>query len=211
MSKFMLEKEEKIGKVGKKRVFADRTRKRILDSAKVLFAKKGYSGTSMQSIADKAKVNQALLYHHFDNKEMLWKFVKQHVLDQLEMDIQFNTHSGLSVLLDQIIAKRFELYQNSIAVRLMLWQQLEPGAEGILSSTSATSPERWVPLFKELQEKDEIRKDLDLLLVSQWLAASISAIVLSRPIFKNIAKQKVIYKSMLVEAFTSILSPDVDA
>lgn len=44
----------------------------ILDAAEVLFAKKGYEGTSMRAIAEKAKVAQGLIHYHCKTKDLLF-------------------------------------------------------------------------------------------------------------------------------------------
>lgn len=45
----------------------------LLKAAIPLFAKKGYSGTSVKDIADKAGVNVSLVSYHFDGKEGLYR------------------------------------------------------------------------------------------------------------------------------------------
>ncbi|MCK4504786.1 MAG: TetR/AcrR family transcriptional regulator [Candidatus Aegiribacteria sp.] len=45
----------------------------ILNAAEECFAEKGFSGTSMKEIAERAGVAKSLIYHHFDSKQHLWK------------------------------------------------------------------------------------------------------------------------------------------
>ncbi|MFD7815691.1 TetR family transcriptional regulator [Streptomyces sp. NPDC059785] len=45
------------------------TKEQILDAALELFAAKGYSGTTMRGIAQRAQVDPALIHHFFSNKE----------------------------------------------------------------------------------------------------------------------------------------------
>jgi TetR/AcrR family transcriptional regulator len=47
------------------------TEKRILDSAKAVFIRRGTAGARMQEIAEEAGVNQALLHYYFRSKEKL--------------------------------------------------------------------------------------------------------------------------------------------
>src|SRR5688500_7897155 len=56
--------------LGKKQQ-AERTRKRILDAAIRLFAKRGYVSTSMSDLAEAVKMTPGVLYWHFDDKEAL--------------------------------------------------------------------------------------------------------------------------------------------
>lgn len=48
------------------------TRAALLDAARELFASEGYVGTTVRAVAERAGVNQALLFRHFGNKEALF-------------------------------------------------------------------------------------------------------------------------------------------
>ena len=50
-----------------------RTRAAILEAAKTLVAKQGYSSTSMIDIADTAEVSRATLYNHFRDKVSVYR------------------------------------------------------------------------------------------------------------------------------------------
>lgn len=52
---------------------AETTREQLLKLAVEMFAEKGFTGTSLRSIAKRAGVSPALLIHHFDTKEALIK------------------------------------------------------------------------------------------------------------------------------------------
>lgn len=58
-------------------------RERIAAVAEALFAERGYAGTSMQAIADGAKVNKAMLYYYFKDKRDLYRSIIQTGLDAL--------------------------------------------------------------------------------------------------------------------------------
>jgi AcrR family transcriptional regulator len=49
-----------------------RTRQRLLDSATLVFARKGFGGASLEEIAESAGYSTGALYAHFDNKEQLF-------------------------------------------------------------------------------------------------------------------------------------------
>ncbi|NMI01854.1 TetR/AcrR family transcriptional regulator [Pseudonocardia acidicola] len=48
------------------------TKRALLEAAQELFATVGYDATTVRAIADRAGVNQALLFRHFGNKEALF-------------------------------------------------------------------------------------------------------------------------------------------
>lgn len=57
-----------------------RTRDRIIETAEVLFAARGYEGTSLRDITDRAGVNVAAVNYHFGSKEGLLREVLDRVV-----------------------------------------------------------------------------------------------------------------------------------
>jgi AcrR family transcriptional regulator len=54
------------------RISAEDRRRQILAVSAKLFARRGYSGTTTREIAERAQVNEAILYRHFPRKEALY-------------------------------------------------------------------------------------------------------------------------------------------
>jgi len=52
---------------------AEKTRSKILDSAKRLFAEKGYSATTIADICNRSGYTKGALFHHFNSKEALFE------------------------------------------------------------------------------------------------------------------------------------------
>ena len=52
---------------------SQRSRAQILDAALALFSRQGYRATSMREIADKAGVSTGSVYHHFKDKETIFR------------------------------------------------------------------------------------------------------------------------------------------
>ena len=62
---------------------ADQRRQQIAHAATRLFAKHGFSGVTTRQIAKAAKVNEALLYKHFPNKEAIYtEIIERKLADQ---------------------------------------------------------------------------------------------------------------------------------
>jgi AcrR family transcriptional regulator len=57
----------------KTRLRAEDRREVIIDAAREEFVRTGYAGTKVRVIADRAGVNDAMLYRHFDSKEELFE------------------------------------------------------------------------------------------------------------------------------------------
>lgn len=58
---------------------AEATRRAVLAAARSLFGRKGYAQTSVDEIADAARVTKGAVYHHFDGKEALFRAVHSEV------------------------------------------------------------------------------------------------------------------------------------
>ncbi|MDU0812592.1 TetR/AcrR family transcriptional regulator [Bacillus siamensis] len=57
---------------------SEKTKKELIDVARDLFAKKGYSETSIRDILTAANISKGNLYHHFKGKEFLFL----HIMEQ---------------------------------------------------------------------------------------------------------------------------------
>lgn len=55
--------------------YAEATRNAIVEAASDLFARSGYPKTSMDDIADHARVTKGAIYHHFPNKQAVFEAV----------------------------------------------------------------------------------------------------------------------------------------
>lgn len=126
------------------RKIADRTREKILAAAHKLFVAKGYSATSISMIAKAAKINQSLIYHHFNNKENLWRLIKMEPL------AEFQELKGLDIptiiaiddaanFIEKLVMFRFELYDNNPDLRRIIdWQYLENDSAGLKGFSKET-------------------------------------------------------------------------
>lgn len=59
------------------------TEKRILDSARKIFHRKGLAGARMQEIADDAGINKAMLHYYYRSKEKLFSAVFQEAAERI--------------------------------------------------------------------------------------------------------------------------------
>ncbi len=63
------------------------TQELIINAARYVFIRKGYSGARMQEIADEAGINKALLFYYFRSKENLFHAIFIGVLEQIQKEI----------------------------------------------------------------------------------------------------------------------------
>ncbi len=60
----------------------------ILNAAKDIFQQKGMAGARMQEIADKAKINKALLHYYYRSKQLLFEAVFKNAFNLLAPQIE---------------------------------------------------------------------------------------------------------------------------
>lgn len=81
---------------------AAQTRQAILDAARCEFAAKGFAATSIADIAHRSKVTHGALYHHFANKEALFRSVFDAVTADLNHRVIESALEGTDAL-DQFV------------------------------------------------------------------------------------------------------------
>lgn len=83
-------------------------RKALLKSALELFERKGFAGTSVQSVVDGANLTKGAFYHHFESKEdLLLELHDAFINDQLERARQIVSRDDLpaDVMLRRLVAE----------------------------------------------------------------------------------------------------------
>jgi AcrR family transcriptional regulator len=80
--------------VSRVRMSGKERREQLLDIGRTLFADKGFDGTSVEEIADKAGVSKPVVYEHFGGKEGLYAVVVdrevRRLLDRITASLQGN-------------------------------------------------------------------------------------------------------------------------
>jgi TetR/AcrR family transcriptional regulator, acrAB operon repressor len=70
---------------------SERSRQQILDSALRLFSHRGYGATSVRDIAEAAKVSKGNVYHHFSDKETIFRtLIDKYFETMSQPDFPFN-------------------------------------------------------------------------------------------------------------------------
>lgn len=145
---------------------AKTTREKILIAARRLFVQHGFSGTSISMIAQEAKINQSLIYHHFSNKENLWQVIK------MEPIAQFQELKGLDIphilaiedpafFIEQLVTFRFELYERNPDLRRIIdWQFLETPSSHLQGFRKETL-QQMVQAIEQFQAKHVLTKKYD--------------------------------------------------
>lgn len=115
------------------------TREVIVTEARTLFAERGYGGTSIDDILERAGVARGALYHHFDSKQAVFEAVYQQVHDEIVNRVLgaalaagepwAGVRQGLATFLDACLEPDFRRIVVLDSVSVLQHQQWEGGAE----------------------------------------------------------------------------------
>lgn len=188
------------------------TKSIILKAALKLFMEHGFAGTSMSRVAQSARVNKSLIYHHFVNKETLWREVKLDLLQSYTKEFQagpFSTQS-LHDFIEDAVTFRFNFYSNRPQIaRLMMWQRLEKkqaSLQGVKHPVFAS----FMPQIVELQQAGKLNPHLDPDMVEYVIMSMAASPIIDNPDFlrgahRTQAAKK--YVDFLIYGLVAMLAP----
>lgn len=103
------------------------TRRRLRDAALVEFAARGFDGTTVGSIADRAGVNKERLYSYFGDKGGLWELVLATELERLAAAVSL-TGVGMNDI-GEFAGATFDYHAaHPELARLLQWEGLQSAA-----------------------------------------------------------------------------------
>ena len=117
---------------------AEATRRAVLDAAKSLFGRQGYAQTSVDEIADAARVTKGAVYHHFAGKEALFRAVYAEVETDAQARVLRAGNAGMAPV-DQMVAMMNAYLDAALDVEIrritlvdgpaIVGQEIDDGAE----------------------------------------------------------------------------------
>lgn len=117
---------------------ADRTRDKLLKSAKSLFSGRGFDAVSIDEITERADLGKGTFYYHFGTKDQVIQELIKDVLGDLEKAIHKKSESSrdLYELLDNIILAHIDFFSNRWEDFVLYFQGrseliLDDGYEGL--------------------------------------------------------------------------------
>ena len=106
----------------------DSTAERILDAAEELFAERGFSGTTLRSVAGRVGIRNPSLYNHFDSKEALYAAVLARGMSPLLEAITDFLDGEAELDPARVVGRVMELLsQRPLLPRLILHETLHGG------------------------------------------------------------------------------------
>jgi AcrR family transcriptional regulator len=145
-------------------------KQKIIDSAIDNFARSGYSGTSMEAVAESAGVAKGALYRYFTGKKDLFMLMVDHLVEDIDHYVQefLKSHSETNVfttLYDHLVAiydfqKRFSMH-HEVLCNILYQEQFEFKGEVLAKFGKLTTQYTRLVLQRGIA-RGEVRDDIDV-------------------------------------------------
>jgi AcrR family transcriptional regulator len=157
---------------------------RIMEEAELLFAEKGFAGTSVRDIAEAAQVNLAMISYYFGSKEKLMesmfayrgaymKLQLQSILEDKHLTSMQKVEKLIDQYIDRIIQKQCF---HKIIVREQMANHSGPITEQI-TQLKRTNQELITRMIQEGQKKGEFKKNVEIPFLMLTLVGTTSQLV----------------------------------
>jgi TetR/AcrR family transcriptional regulator len=112
------------------------TEQRILDAAGQEFIEKGLSGSRMESIARRAKVNKALIHYYFRSKQRLYQAVLENILGRVWAEMEknmagLNENADVVAIVRTLVATFINTLKDSPSFPRIFLRELADGGDSI--------------------------------------------------------------------------------
>jgi AcrR family transcriptional regulator len=172
------------------------TKKKIMEAAYKEFAERGFDGARMQKIAERAKINKAMLHYYFKDKETLYETVMEYfhnLFDQIIAEKNVDAKDRITFL-RQTVNAYYEIFFEYPEFKKIFIQEIASGLKTMKKIFLKQNPkeiknimEKFFLLNKirELQKSQEIRNDIE----EEHVMLSIIGLIESTLMQTTIAKQ----------------------
>jgi len=136
------------------------TEDHILQVAREVFMKNGYDGTTMQMIADEARINKSLLHYYYRSKEKLFKRIFEKVFST------FIPHLGVIFMSDMSLEEKIHAFANRYIdvfienplIPIFVMQELSKNPDHLteLIKDAGINPEIMLDKIGQSLEKEDI-------------------------------------------------------
>ena len=159
----------------------------ILDAAEQLFARQGFTATTVKQIGKEAAVNPALLYYYYDSKETLYRAMLQRILGQLlarGVDAIERASSHADRIRAFVRAQARLLGEHPHFPQLLVRELVDhqaSHAEQAITSTAAGAFRRLCEVIEAGQRDGAFRKSLDPRFTAISIIAQVAYFAIARP------------------------------
>lgn len=168
----------------------------ILEVAELLFAEKGFDGTSIRNIAKEAKINIAMVSYYFGSKERLLESLIFYRTSDLKNQLENLLHEDLEPI--EKINKLIELYINRINSNRGIYRILhfeftaKKRDQNLLafSELKKGNLKSLEAIIQEGQSKGVFRKDVIIPLITPTILGTFFHFHMNKPFFENLLNLK---------------------
>src|SRR5450432_17334 len=164
----------------------------LMDSAELLFSRKGFDGTSVRDIAEAAGINTAMISYYFGSKEKLMEEIferkslniKEKVANLLKDD-SLDPLEKMYSLVDMYIEG---ILQRRIFHRILLCEQIinqNPSIIGMVDRMKVKNSEYINDLIRLGQKKGMFKKNIDIPMMTNTLIGTLSHTMLNMDFYKS--------------------------
>ena len=179
----------------------DNTEEKIIESAKEVFAEKGFAGARMQEIADNAGVNKALLNYYFRSKEKLFeiafKMIFKPMIDNINEALD---HDGnIFEIIENFTRQHFRFIRKNPQAPIVMAKELST-SKGIKTGSivsilieqikSTGFPNKIAQRLEKSVQSGEIRNIDPIQLIISILSLNIMYIVI-KPVYTSVFADKI--------------------
>ena len=156
----------------------------IMEAAEDLFAEKGFDGTSVRDISDKAGVNLAMISYYFGSKEKLlealFTYRGEHTVMKLESMISDKNMEPLQKM-DTLIDYFIDKFMNQQCFHKIMQREQVTNQRGVTSDLILNLKKRNQALVRQLiqegQKTGDFKKNIDIPLMMATLVGTVSHLV----------------------------------
>ena len=168
----------------------------ILEVAEILFAEKGFDGTSIRNIAKVAKINIAMVSYYFGSKERLLESLIIYRTSDLKNQLENLLKEDLEPI--EKINKLIELYINRInsnrgIYRILHFEFTSKKREQnlqVFSELKKGNLKSLETIIEEGQRKGIFRKDVIIPLITPTILGTFFHFHMNKPFFENLLNLK---------------------
>lgn len=169
----------------------------IIETAEILFAERGFDGTSVREIADEAGVNVAMISYYFGSKEKLMEALFElrlgsvkSTVESLLKDEKLGPLEKVNMLIDEHIDR---IMQKQCFHKIMVGVQVTNKNPAILKAANnvkTRNAEVVTELIKDGQKKGVFKKKIDVVLMMNTMIGTVSQTMMSLQHYREFNKQQ---------------------
>ncbi|HMK05567.1 MAG TPA: TetR family transcriptional regulator [Ferruginibacter sp.] len=181
----------------------------ILQTAEKLFAIRGYDGTSVRDIADKAGVNLAMISYYFGSKLKLMEALFEQRSLHIKMRVKDLLHDSrtlpiqkMEMLVDEYIDRIVEKQQ---FFKIMICEQVinkNPVIISLINELKLKNAEAITMIIKEGQKQGSFKKNIDVVLLMSTLVGTASQVMISLKYYREFNKLESITNKEFISLVT---------